>query len=109
MAAKKTHHKAAKKTTHRRKKSAHKASAWAKAGGRRKTTSKKTVTLPPLTLLVKQPVKKLHAGKARYETAIEIKESPAGMFSGSRRLMIGPMRRKQRPQKLPKEIAHIFA
>jgi len=81
---------------------------------RRKKVSKRRVTkrvgaLPALSTLVKQPKRRLEAGVRRYETAIEIKEAP-GMFSGGRRLMIGPKRRRggRRPQKLPPEIAKIF-
>jgi hypothetical protein len=96
----------------------------AKKKTRKKTVRRKKAAkrirfgVPALSTLIKQPVRTLKSARDKIETAIEVKAAP-GMFSDSgRRLAIGPRKprgykapkaKRQRAQKLPPEIAHIFA
>jgi hypothetical protein len=102
---------ATKKRTHKkvgRKKGKRRGSATTRATSAIVKAFAPSKKLPALSTLVKMPVRHLQSGVKRYETALDVKQSP-GMFSKSgKRLFIGPRKSKSRRQRLPKEIAHLF-
>ena len=129
--AKKSVKRTAKKTSVKRKKTTVKRKSAPKKKASKsvrrvsKTASKRAAKfkLPLLATLVREPKKVLQSCRDRCEVAIEMKDAPGLFTQSGLRLPIGPVFQKQKKapkarsrsrskkgmQKLPAEIAHIFA